>query len=379
MALVLLFLPLLAVPTLVFAQNNQQQTTILPKTETVNHSYFASGNQVILSGTVNGDAYLAGGSVFVDGTINGDLLVAGGNIDIRGNVAGNIRAVGGQTTVGGEVGRNVSIAGGSVNISPGAKINGDFVAAAGSASIFGPIAKGATVTTGQTTIGSSIGGDVNATGQINLTSGADINGNLTYLSTIPAQIDPAAKVSGQVTQNQPPPGAKAAPEAAAGAFAGAKFLFSLMSLVSYLILGLILFSFMPVFGRETSRMLMERPWMSLGIGFLITIIIPIIIFLLFITVLGIPLAFFLIALFVIGVFLSKLIVALAIGRWVLGLFNSRGGLLWALVAGLIIYEILAFIPIIGWLVTLLAMFFGLGALYLERKQFSDSLRSKKLM
>lgn len=375
-ALILFLLPFFAAPGLVLAQESRP-TTILPKEQTVNRSYFASGNQVILSGTVNGDAYLAGGSILVDGTVNGDLLVIGGTIDVRGTVTGDIRAAGGQTTISGDVGRNVSAAGGSITIAENGEVRGDLAAAGGSVNIFGPVAREATVTAGQTTIGTSIGGDVNATGPVTLTSGTVIAGNLTYLSATQAQIDPAARVSGQITQNQPPPDKKA--PTVTGILAGANLFLALMSFVSYLVLGLILFSLFPIFGQRTSEILMKRPWSSLGIGFLITLLTPVLILFLLVTILGVPLAILLLAIFTVTVFIAKLIAALTIGKLVFRLFSYRGGWVWPFVAGLAIYEVLALIPVIGWLVIILALFFGLGALFLERWEFTAVTRSKKLM
>lgn len=68
----LMIFSLLLVPS-AFAKN--EQNVVLPRNETVNHDYFATGSQVQILGTVNGDAYIGGGTVSISGTINGDLLV----------------------------------------------------------------------------------------------------------------------------------------------------------------------------------------------------------------------------------------------------------------------------------------------------------------
>jgi hypothetical protein len=360
----------------VLAQNNRQTMVVLPPGETVNKDYFAAGNSVTLSGTVNGDAYVAGGNVVVEGTINGDLLVAGGTVNVRGRVANNVRAAGGQVIISGDIGRNVSTAGGSTTITDAARIGGSLAAAGGSLEVFAPIAKDLNLAAGQATLGNTVGGDVMAqVGQLTLTPKADVSGNLTYISNTPAQIQSGAKVNGTITQNRPPQ-QQVQPNQIAKTLATFALVVKLMYLVSYLIVGLLLIRFFPLFIGSVADNINRRFWPSLGWGLLILILTPIIIFFLFITVLGIPLALILLAVFWILIFLSKIFVSLVIGQRILGWFGRRDNWGWALFLGVIVYLILTLIPILGGLITFIVTLLGLGAWLLGGRDYYNLLRDK---
>lgn len=373
--LLLITIAVLLFPQTSLAQN-ANQTIILPQNQVINTDYFASGNTVIISGTINGDAYIAGGNIIVDGTINGDLLAAGGSIDIRGRVNNNVRAAGGQITISGEVGRNVSVAGGSINILGSGRIAGSLAAAGGSINISVPVEREANLAGGQISLGNRIGGNVMAAGPVSLTPGAQIAGDLTYWSNSRVQIPPEATVSGRITQNIPPQTQKPSAEGVLGALVGIKLLTTLAFLISYLIGGLLLLRLTPFFVQRTAEMIHRDLWKSLGVGLIIVIIVPILAFILFITILGIPIAFILLAVYLLAIYLSKIMVSFALGQKIL---NTKTPTFWGLVLGLLIYGILVLIPLIDWLVVLIVTAIGLGALYLEGTKFSAEVKAKKLM
>lgn len=361
------------------AQETQRgQNIVLPPDQIVSADYFAAGNSVSLLGTVNGDAYLSGGNVFVDGVVNGDLLVAGGNINIRGRVLGNVRVAGGQVNIAGNIGRNLSMVGGSLRLESGSIIGGSLAAAGGSLDVFGPIGRGATFAVGQATLGSGVGGDVTSVvGKLILAPSARVAGSLNYTSSTPAEVQPGASVVGQIVQHQPP--ARPRADEARGVLTAAGLVATLLSLLSALILGLLLLRFFPGLTREKVGTLITRPWMSLLIGLIALIATPIIIFLLLITVIGIPLALITLAFYLITLYLAGIFTSLAIGTKLFELFGQKrtGG--WALLLGLIVYGILTLIPIIGGIVTFIAVLVGLGAILLTWKDFYMRYSSKKLI
>ncbi|MCL5073086.1 MAG: hypothetical protein M1308_19690 [Actinobacteria bacterium] len=364
------------------AQNTDKKQTniVLPQNQTVNNDYFASGDNVTLSGTVNGDAYVAGGNVVIEGTVNGDLLVAGGNVNIRGRVTNDVRAAGGQVNVSGNIGGNLTVAGGSINITDAARLTGSLVAAGGSLEVFAPIGKEANIAGGQITLGNSVAKFVNASvGQLTVTSRARINGDLNYWSNTKANIQQGAVVEGQTRQNLVERPREPKLQDVAGAFAAASLFFKIVSFLSYLVVGLLLIRFAPVYSREIGNTVIKNPWMSLLVGFLAFILAPILFVMLLITIIGIPLALILLAVFLIKLFLSVIFASLAIGYLILKQSEKNVNLNWALVLGLIIYEIATLIPVLGGLVTLFAFLFGLGAILIAEKNIYLSLKSKNLI
>lgn len=361
----------------VFAQELQsRESVVLPKGSTVNQDYFASGESVTLAGTVNGDAYIAGGNITVPGTVNGDLLVAGGTITVAGTVAGDVRAAGGQIIITGNIEGNVTTGGGSVTITNSARLGGSLVAGAGSLSIMGPVERGMTIGAGSVQLSNTIGGNVLAgVGRLTLTPDAVIQGNLTYYSKDKAEIQQGAQVVGNVNMQQIKEKDKKAP----AAVALATFIPGLLYLISLFIMGLLFLRFLPIFTQDTTNLVGREPWKSLGVGLLILILTPIVVVLLMVTVIGIPIGLVLFAAYLIYFYLSVMFVAIFIGKKILRQNGkTRAGVL-ALSIGLIIYGIISLIPIIGGLFTFLVMLIGMGALFIQKRNYYLNLRSKKIL
>lgn len=376
-------LPLIVTSSVFAAKDkSEQKVVVLLKNEVVNKDYFAAGQTVTLSGTVNGDAYLAGGNVIVEGVVNGDLLAAGGVVTVRGKVKNDARLAGGQIVVSSEIGGSLTTAGGTVNLTDSAKIGGSLAAGAGTLSVFAPVGKGANIGAGQVTLGSKFGSDVTmAIGQLTLTPNTQIAGDLTYWSEQAAQIQEGAQVSGKTIHNLPPQKVveEAQPTQFLGFIAGLSLIVKIISLISIFIVGLVLLKFFPVYTQRTVNVVLKKPGASFFVGLLTLILTPIIFVILLVTVVGIPLALIFLVSILFITWLAKIFVSLALGEKILGSVGQKGRRGWALVLGLIILGILTSIPFVGWIIWLLVVFFGLGAVVLEEKGFYSQLRSKNLI
>ncbi len=357
------------------------ESATLPRNETVNGNYFATGDKVTVSGTVNGDAYVAGGNVLVDGTINGDLLVAGGNVTIRGTVTQDIRAAGGNIIISSDVGRNTTVVGGSVDITDSASLSGSLVAGTGNLQVFAPVASSITIGAGNAVIGNTVGGDIAAgVGEMTLSPDAQVAGNIQYWSENEADIAPGASVSGTIQQERPPQGStQAAEKAAEGFFSAISVGVTLASFLSALILGLLLVKFTPRFLENTSQAIVNTPGRSLLVGFIALVIIPIGAFFLFITLLLIPLSFLVMVMYFVALYFSKLFVAYAIGTKAADVLNVTWAKGVVFAAGLILFYLLSAIPVIGWILSFIAMLLGLGALLSSKGSYYKTLQEKKLL
>lgn len=377
------FISLLLTPFIVSAQTVQNDDLVsLLQDETIDEDYFATGETVSLSGTVNADAYLAGGTVFVDGTINGDLLVAGGTVTIRGTVAEDLRVMGGTVNITGNIGKNITAVGGNVHISDSATVGGSLVAGAGTLDILAPIGKGATFGAGQATIGSVINGNILAgVGTLALTNDAAINGDLTYVSDFDGNLIQAesASVSGEITHTIPVNDTSLTDKEKAAAISGVGFFVKLLSLFSSLLLGLVLIYFFPVFIQQTTDIIEKRIFPSLLLGLIIYIVSPILILLLFVTLIGIPFAVILIPIIIALVFFAKIFAMMFIGQRIMKYLNQKTSVYWMFVVGVVSYGFLTSIPVFGLIVSLLSVLAGTGALFLQKKHLYKTLRSKKLV
>lgn len=366
-------------PVLAFAQENPRPTpVVLPKTQTVNQNYFGTGSTVDMEGTVNGDAYVAGGTVLINGTVNGDVLAAGGQVTIRGSVH-NVRVVGGQVIIDGKVNGNVTIVGGSLTLTGGSSVTGSVVGAGGQMYLSGPVEKSVTFGGGQINIENSVGGNTTvAVNHLILTSNAKIAGALWYQSPAGAQIDNGAVISGKITHAYPP---QQKSNATPGAFFAGIGIFVLFSkFILELIVGALLIALVPFYTKRVLDKIQKSPWESFGIGFLAWVLTPIVFVILLVTVIGIPFAFLTVFAVVIFSYIGKLLAALFLGNWALERTNQkRINVYGAFIVGILIVEIIGFVPFFGWLFGGIVSAVGFGAVLMMERNYYLELRTKKIL
>jgi len=295
----------------------------------------------------------------VSGNVTRDLILGGGNITVNGHVGGSIIAAGGNITVNGAVAQDIVVTGGMIDVGSGATIGRDLVVAGGTATISAPVARRVQMAAGNLTLKNKVGGDVR--GQVDRLKldGAQIAGNLDYTSNNSVELVNGASVAGATTRHTP---------VDRGGGAGNGLLGWLRALVGILALGLILIFLLP--GVSTRAIDTERaqPWASLGIGAAILVITPIVALLVFIV--GIFLGFWWLGLLLIPLWILALAIGYVVSGFLLGrlIFAQLG---WgryhdalALLAGLFVLAVVGIIPVIGWLIGLVALILGAGALAL---------------
>jgi hypothetical protein len=152
-----------------------------------------------------------------------------------------------------------------------------------------------------------------------------------------------------------------------------------INFVCTLILGLLSARFLPRYHQSVITTLREKPWLSLGIGFIATVVLPVVCALLFATLLAIPLALILLVAFFILLYWSRIYAIGRIGESILARLRPASNRATAFIVGLFVYYILAIIPVVGWFVVTLVILFGLGAELIARKQFYATARSQDLI
>jgi hypothetical protein len=125
--------------------------------------------------------------------------------------------------------------------------------------------------------------------------------------------------------------------------------------------------------------LREQPWKSFGVGFVALVVIPVVGIILFSLVLTTPLALILTAAFFILLYWARIFAISRIGEAILRRLRATPGRYSAFLLGLILYYLLAIIPVIGWLVVFFVVLFGLGAELAARKQFYTAARRQEML
>jgi len=324
------------------------------------------GGEVRTQGRVNGDFIGAGGSVSIDDAVTEDATVAGGAVRIRGPVGDDLRVAGGQITLEGKVGGEAMIAGGNVTLTRDASVAGRTWIAAGNVALNGKIAKDLQIRAGKVIIDGEVDGDARIiAGEIELLPGARLNGSLSYLSQEEVRINPQAQVRGSVTREVAKRGSRG--ESQPPRF-GRRF--GLAWFVGLVVAGALYLLIFPTFSRNVQQRLAAAPWPSLGLGAALISAVPLLAIALVVTIIGIPLALGLLAAYAITLLAGYLIIADFIGERALRAVrrNGEASTAWriaGLVLALVALALVRFIPVIGGLLILIALFFGVGALTLQ--------------
>lgn len=366
---------IIGTPLLVLAGDTTYKTrkiVSVPSGETISGDFFAAGEEIEISGTVQGDLYTAGANVVINGTVEGDVLAAGGSVRITGAVDHDVRVAGGQVDITGTIGGNVTAVGGDIAFSEAGSVNGNIVTAGGNIVLASDTGGDITSAGGNVSIAGNVGGKVTShSDALRLSSNAHIGKTLTYWSPQEASIDSNAKVSGGTTFNQS--ARKTMPDKKVlETIAGIKIIKHLVAFGAFLIVGLLIVRFFPIFAEHTRTALMARPWESLGTGVLVYLATPFICVILMLTIVGLPLGIMGLLIYVPLLYLGKFTSILAIGRLI---FKNRSAS-WAIVAGTVVFYALRLIPFLGGLITLIISLAGLGAWLSVKKTLYRELRTQ---
>lgn len=337
----------------------QESGGTIAKPGTIREDVYLAGRSVEVREQVAGDVVAAGVRVSIENRVRGDVLAAGGAVTVRATVDDDVRAAGGSVEVAGHVGDDVLAAGGEVLLPRSATIGGRAWLAGGSIAIAGQVGQGVRAAAGDIAITGQIAGDVELAGEtITIGPQAVIRGNLTYYSANEASIDSKALIAGTVTRRDG--AARAAPgPSAAGTRLGLFAALAVATIVYYLLL--------PVFSLQTAAAIRSAPWQSLGLGLAMLATTPLVVVLLFISLLGVWLALVVLALYLALLIAGLLTGALALAdlgltlarlaetpprAWRIGSIAATFALLW----------LLCFIPVLGALSVFALLVLGIGAL-----------------
>ncbi len=343
------------------------------KAEVIDGNFYAAGQNIQIEGKVNGDVICAGQSVNINGEVAGDVICVASSVNINGRVGGNLRTAGSAINLNGSVGRNLMVAGASLSTGASSSVGWEALTAVASADLRGRIGRDLTGAGAAYTLAGVIGRDVqlwldnNKQNQqlLKVENGARIGGKLIYTAKSDAEIAKGAKVAGEVKRNEP-----TAREFNRRQTGGAWFLGMLYSILAALVIGLVLVS---VWGEEIKKILTyftSKTGATFGWGLVVLIITPISCLLLLITLIGIPLALVLGMAYVIAIIFSKIFVGIFVGQKLLERFwqAKKESLFAALTVGVAVSYFVFSIPVLGWLLSALALLSGLGATYLYLKR-----------
>jgi cytoskeletal protein CcmA (bactofilin family) len=384
--------------------------------EIIEDDVYVTANEFVLEGTVKGDLVVFGTTITINGTVDGDLIAAGQSITINGTVTDDARIAGAALKVSktAVIGGDVIAGSASLEAEDGSVIEGELVVGAAQSLLDGKVSGDVLAGTGSLELNGEFGGDIKAeVGDpeeggppmsmfmpqadiqfptvkpgFNVGKDAKIAGNLEYTQSKDVKI-PAGVVSGKINRNEPvvdPSTVVVPPTPAEKAMT---WTFNLLrTIVTWIIFGLLLGWLAPLFMKSMMDKVQTQPAASLGWGlvayaaFFFAILLVLIVMILggvvfgmltlgsmsgTIIWVGILAIFALIVGFVlITAFLTKIVMAWLSGKLILSRIKPELAehKVWPLVLGVVIVALLAALPFVGWVFKVLAMFLGLGALWI---------------
>jgi cytoskeletal protein CcmA (bactofilin family) len=307
-----------------------------------------------VAGTVEDNTFMGGQRVTVQSgaVIGGDLFIFAQTGTVAGQVGGDVYCMCQELiiTAEGSVGGRVESMSELLTIS--GDVEGPIEFSGGILTIDGTLRRGGNVHTGVLEIG----------------PGATVGGILQYESPREAIPDPEAVITGELRHIAPVvlEGAEIDVEEDAGWFGLSWVLWKLWHFGSSFLVGALLLALGGAAARTPATRLSRRPALGLGVGFVISIIMPVGGLIFMILVIGIPLGVLILMTFLVALYLARLVAAQALGALILR--RLRGGQepcpYLSLAVGLVVFFVLVAIPYLGFLLWLAALYLGLGGIFM---------------
>jgi hypothetical protein len=404
----LAFVALFTLPSTALADDAVLQGDTIANGETVENDVLLTGTDISLNGTVAGDALVLGRTIVINGDVEGSMLVLGENVIMNGHVEGSVYSIAVSYSLlsDASIGRSLYFLGISLLTEKESAIGTDLTAVTLGARQAGHVGRDTKIISGLIEIGRLILDRVNAvtTGKsfgdpLPQTESSSIVPQIGQSNIFAASIGPVGSSPRTIVAQEDPPEEDAEDTAESNTFAD-WLVGRLRELITYLLIGGLFIWLFPNLLDNWANQVRKKPLVAGGWGLVAYVVgfIAHLIFFLLILVVGISFAFVTLwglawawwgvgfsalalafSLFLVAIaFISKIIVAYLFGRLIFERFGSQPDMRkpWPLLVGLIIYVLLCGIPYLGWAISLVVTFLGLGAIWLSFVGRND--RSQKI-
>ena len=325
--------------------------------------YFGAGANASPGSTVEGDAFIAGAQVDLNRPVNGDALLAGGGVSISDRVGGDLYATGGSVIIDAPVAGNARLAGGHVEITKRGQVSGKATLVGGRVTVLGKAGRQLVVFGEHVTLDGEVAGNVTiASRALSIGPNARVSGKLTYRGSVPAQIDPAAVITGGINyvsfdfeDETYQPVARVVAWVGVIAFTVGLFLIGMLAIIMA-----------PEATAHMSRLGRGRPISSLALGLVTIVCVPIAVVLLMLTIVGIPVAFMLLLAWPMILIFGYLAGVMVVSDAIAGpSASAKGRRIFLLAMGLGVMLLFARVPFAGWFIAILLLVMGVGAMALN--------------
>ena len=132
---------------------------------------------------------------------------------------------------------------------------------------------------------------------------------------------------------------------------------------TYILFGLVLFSLLPIFARETAEM-GEHYGASFGLGVLVLFGVPFAAIIVCVTVIGLLVGISTLLLWIVVLLAAQIVVGTIVGQWIMGRTSEFWPLVARMAVGVILVRIVTSVPFIGGWAKFVVVLWGMGAISL---------------
>jgi len=371
----------------------------LPPDSVITEDVYLTGDKIKMDATVDGDLVAFCRSLVFEGQLKGAMNVFSQQTVVFGEIEKSLRCFCYEVDVNSPVGGDLIAFGYKVNLGPEGAVKNDVLMFCSQATIDGDVEGDLIVECEKVTIGGTIDGDVHIEAEgIYFLPTALIKGNLDYKSPQAAKIESGATILGVTNWEEVE---EAKERKGKGLFAilpglltnliifqiamgglslltgliysgifsavGIGIFVPILLIIAIMIAALVAVAFSRTFTESVRSKAHRQSLKSLSLGLLTLIVAPIIILILMVTFLGLPLGILALLFFVLSALLGWMFSAYLLGERILK-FISAGKIpsrAFSTLLGVLLLLLLGLIPYwVGFLITLVASIWGLGAVLL---------------
>lgn len=298
--------------------------------------YIEIGDIIVVTKAIDSDAYLMGNEVKVDAPVNGDLVIISANAKVNAPVNGDLKIF-----------SDLSEIKSPVQGSLGFFTNNLYISSTGD------IQKDAYGITHKFVHDGRIGRDLNLS--FSPQSEVNINGKVVgdmIIRDIRPIYGDGSVIQGGIVK-------KESTEVDQNESNFAKILSKLVHSFILIAIGAIFYRFFHKGFSKVTHQLIAKPAYNIAFGLSVLLLLPIAIVILTVTVIGIPIAIMLLCTLIIMYFIAPIFVSYLIGNKILG--DGKYPYL-SLFLGVLVYDTVALVPTLGWLMNLTVFMITMGAI-----------------
>ncbi len=382
--------PLFYLVLMVFTFSNAFGTLFkAEETVTINQKQeadlYMAGETLRIMAPVNGDVIGAGAKVILADSIYEDVMVAGGDLEINGWIGDDVRITGGNIYINGQIQGDLVMAGGNLHVGPSAEINGTAVVSGGKIKFEGTALDKTLLTCGSIKFLGTIKGPANlksedikfngtASEPIKLAAESiKIGDNATFYRDVnywqkggQMDLSPYLKegANAQFDTNLSSDRSEDVLKFLGLGLAGMVIYWFLSLLGGFVLVLFFTLVFRPNFA-QLGMFIGNHLGSSILAGLIYLVVTPVLVIVLFATIIGIPLGLLGLALYAFSIGFAKAITAIILAYWLKQRNNYQWTTSITILISLVIFlilKILSFIPFLGWLVNFVVILGGLGSI-----------------